>query len=115
MFFRVTEGEWIRRGRGQKKGIGVEKKFSLRIVCQNHIPCSLHLPNYDSKAAIEEPLLNWLIQAKKNPIHYGSKSMSKSWSCFFMATEAIKKTNRGNPFISANSKFLQKNRKQFAS
>ena len=32
----LTEGKWVRRGGGIRKG--VDGKFSLRIVSQNHIP-----------------------------------------------------------------------------
>ena len=35
MEFGVTEREVVKKG--EKKGKGVERKFLLRIVCQNHI------------------------------------------------------------------------------
>ena len=39
MIFGLTEREVGKKG--EKKGKGVEGKFSLRTVCQNHIPFSL--------------------------------------------------------------------------
>ena len=53
LFFGVTERKVGKKG--DKKGKGIVGKFSLRIVCQNHIPFSLVILRIDLRTAYPLP------------------------------------------------------------
>ena len=88
VFFCVTEREMDKKM--EKKGKRVEGKFSLRFVCQNHIPFSLK----KSLVTITKPTVSSLCNNFKNQLSTISQSIRSVKLFLFTDDKTLKKSSK---------------------